>query len=133
MTGKRFIMLPFEEGNLIFDELKYDFDNEWYDSRLCLKDNEIVDLLNNLHEENKELKKENAQFDILIKNNQLAYIDLEKENEQLKKELRIYRKVASCTNCHYHNYDWYDDGDEFEVCDKGNDVTEGICEEWEEL
>ena len=57
----------------------------------------------------------------------------DKENEQLKKELKIYRKVASCSNCHYHNYDWFDDGDEFEVCDKGNDVTDGICEEWEEL
>lgn len=58
---------------------------------------------------------------------------LDKENGQLKKELAIYRKVASCGNCKYHNYDWYDDGDEFEVCDKGNDVTDGICEDWEEL
>lgn len=58
---------------------------------------------------------------------------LTEENEQLKKELKVYRKVASCSNCHYHNYDWFDDGDEFEVCDKGNDVTEGICEDWEEL
>ena len=58
---------------------------------------------------------------------------LNDENEQLKKELKVYRKVASCSNCHYHNYDWFDDGDEFEVCDKGNDVTDGICEEWREL
>lgn len=58
---------------------------------------------------------------------------LEKENEQLKKELKVYRKVANCGNCHYHSYDWFDDGDEFEVCDKGNDVTDGICEDWEEL
>ena len=49
---------------------------------------EVVELLNELHEENKELKTENAQFDILIKNNQLAYIDLEKENEQLKIALK---------------------------------------------
>ena len=55
------------------------------------------------------------------------------ENEELKQELAIYRKVASCSNCKYHNYDWYDDGDEFEVCDKGNNVTDGICEDWEEL
>lgn len=68
-------------------------------------DSEVADLLNTVHE----------------------------ENEQLKKELRIYRKVASCSNCNYHNYDWFDDGDEFEVCDKGNDVTEGICEDWREL
>ena len=62
---------------------------------------------------------------------------LYKENEQLKQELKVYRKVASCSNCKYHNYDWYIDdgygGEEYEVCDKGNDVTEGICEEWEEL
>ena len=53
--------------------------------------NSLLDLLNELNYENKELKKENVQFDILIKNNQLAYIDLEKENEQLKKQLnRLY-------------------------------------------
>lgn len=59
--------------------------------------------------------------------------ELDEENKGLKQELKIYRKVASCSNCHYHNYDWFDDGDEFEVCDRGNDVTEGICKEWEEL
>ena len=62
---------------------------------------------------------------------------LHEENMELKKELRIYRKVASCSNCKYHDYDWdIDDGyggEEYEVCDKGNDVTDGICEEWEEL
>ena len=62
---------------------------------------------------------------------------LTEENEQLKKELRVYRKIASCHNCHYHSYDWNIDdgygGEEYEVCDKGNDVTEGICEDWEEL
>ena len=42
------------------------------------------------------------------------------ENEQLKQELKIYRKVANCDNCAYHHYDWVDDGDEFEVCDKGD-------------
>ncbi len=59
--------------------------------------------------------------------------ELHEENKELKRELQTYRKVAGCFNCHYHNYDWFDDGDEFEVCDKGNDVTEGICEKWEEL
>jgi len=55
------------------------------------------------------------------------------QNEQLKKELKVYHEVASCGNCKYHNYDWYDDGDEFEVCDNGNDVTDGICKDWMEL
>ena len=62
-----------------------------------------------------------------------SYIGVSEENEKLKKELRIYRKLVSCGNCEYHNYDWFDDGNEFEVCEKGNDVTEGICEDWEEL
>ena len=59
--------------------------------------------------------------------------ELEEENEQLKKELKVYRKIATCGNCNHHNYDWFDDGDEFEVCDKGNDTSNMICEDWEEL
>ena len=59
------------------------------------------------------------------------------ENDQLRQELQIYHKVAYCGNCHYHDYDWdVDDGyggDEYEVCNKGNDVSEGICEDWREL
>ena len=41
-----------------------------------------------------------------------------------------------CHNCHYHNYDWFDDGDEFEVCEKGHydEMDEkGICDCWEKL
>ena len=75
MTGKRFTIKHYES-------------QDWaYDNNKLIHTKKMVDLLNELHEENKELKKENAQFDILIKNNQLAYIDLEKENEQLKHEL----------------------------------------------
>lgn len=58
------------------------------------------------------------------------------ENEELKSELKIYRKVASCSNCKYQNYDWYDDGDEFEICEKGNNNQQmeyHICKEWEEF
>lgn len=55
------------------------------------------------------------------------------ENEELKSELKIYRKVANCRNCDYHDYDCREDGDDFEICKKGNDVTEGICEDWREL
>lgn len=58
---------------------------------------------------------------------------LEKDNERLKSELKIYRNVANCGNCDYHNYDWFDDGDEFELCEKGNDMKYHICEDWEEL
>ena len=57
---------------------------------------------NALHEENKELKKENAQLDILIKNNHLAYIDLEKENEQLKAQLYCDDEEGVCNTCKHH-------------------------------
>lgn len=76
MTEKRFTV---DEGleNILCWEIN-DKENEDMTCGECAK------LLNELYEENKEFKKENAQFDILIKNNQLAYIDLEKENEELK-------------------------------------------------
>ena len=70
---------------------------------------------------------------VTIEENIRLLNELADENEQLKQELAIYRKLISCSNCKYHNYDWYDDGDEFEVCDKGNDVTDGICKDWEEI
>lgn len=109
--------------------------------------NDVIDKFNHLHEEKEELKEENEYLCEKIKENEWHWntIDedrdvwkykcktLEEENEELKQELKVYRKVASCGNCNYHNYDWFDDGDEFEVCDKGNDVTEGICEDWREL
>ena len=85
MTTKRFTMIYFEtDGNLIFDESKHD--GEWYNSAECLQDNEIVELLNELHEENTMLK-ERRHEDI----NDLSVIAmrfkaLEKENEQLKFE-----------------------------------------------
>ena len=109
MTAKRFTMIYFEtDGNLIFDETKHN--GEWYNSAECLQDNEIVELLNELHEENRslkfqldecqnhklfsrrELEKENEQLrhdaTILIQSNQ----DYRKENEQLKEQLRDCEK-----------------------------------------
>lgn len=58
---------------------------------------------------------------------------LHEKNQELKSELKVYRKIASCSNCKYHNYDWYDDGDEFEICEKGNDVDDRICKDWKEF
>ena len=84
MTAKRFTVVEYLP-NVVRIEDNYQ----------KLNGHEIVDLLNALHEENKELKKENAQFDILIKNNQLAYIDLEKENEQLKSEINMLKNTIA--------------------------------------
>ena len=61
---------------------------------------------------------------------------LNNENEQLKQELKIYRRIASCSNCKYQNYNWFEDGDEFEICEKGNNdqqIEYHICKEWEEF
>lgn len=69
-----------------------------------------------------------THFEVIVKLNKLN-----EENEQLTKELKVYRKLARCSNCEHHGYDWFSDGEEFEVCEKGNDVTERICEDWEEL
>ena len=78
MNDKRFTMIYFEsDGNLIFDENKRDGD-EWYNSVDCLKDNEILDLLNELVEENKQLKAyKNSVHDVL-----LSYMDKNLTKEQ---------------------------------------------------
>ena len=130
-------------GKMTAKRFRYILFDGFEDYGEYISPNEVVNLLNALHEENKELKKENAQFDILIKNNQLAYIDLEKENEQLKqsqtsmlRELLIYRRIANCSNCKHQNYDWFEDGDEFEICEKGNSnqqIEYHICKEWEKF
>ena len=85
------------------------------DNTLELRDNGIVKVFNN------------ERLEELLN-------DLNDENEQLKNELRVYRKLANCSNCQYHNYDTLFGGDEeYEICDKGNDVTDGICKDWREL
>ena len=75
---------------------------------------------------------ENSEKNVQICINKMN--TLADENEQLKNELRVYRKLANCSNCQYHNYDTLFGGEEeYEICDKGNDVTDGICKDWREL
>ena len=60
--------------------------------------------------------------------------ELNDENEQLKKELKKYVDAFDCSQCRFQNYNWFDDGDEFEVCDKGNteaQMENHSCNEWE--
>lgn len=62
--------------------------------------------------------------------------ELQNENEQLKKELKDYHNAFDCSQCRYQNYNWFDDGDEFEVCDKGNNEAQmdnHSCKDWGEL
>ncbi len=59
--------------------------------------------------------------------------ELYEENQKLQKENREYNKIFNCRNCKHLDYDWYEDGDEFEVCDKGNTermVYNRFCKEW---
>ena len=63
-------------------------------------------------------------------------VKLLNENEQLKEQLKEYHNAFDCSQCRYHNYDWFDDGDEFEVCDKRNNealMYNHSCKDWEEL
>ena len=118
------LLLEMKEEN---EQLKYSLSAHMIDL------NNYKGKCSKLEEENEQLKSRISVYDKSLKSLQEITDRKLKENEQLKQELVIYRKVASCSNCKYYNYDWYDDGDEFEVCDKGNDVTDRICEEWEEL
>lgn len=84
-------------------------------NRVCVTIEENIRLLNELNDVREQL------------------ID---ENRQLKKELKIYRMIATCSNCKYQDYDWFEDGDEFEICKKGNNNQQmeyHICKEWEEF
>lgn len=107
MTEKRFTIKN-------YDGVHYDvFDKEYSES------NELA-----------EVHKEDAQNLCNLLN------ELHEENMKLKKELKDYHNAFDCSQCRYHNYNWFDDGDEFEVCDKGNDEAQmdnHSCKDWEEL
>lgn len=112
MTEKRFLIIG--DSNIEFlmqtQLLLPIYDNK---ERLNLKT--CCDLLNELHDENEQLKQSQAR---------------------MLRELLIYRRIANCSNCEYQNYDWFEDGDEFEICEKGNNnqqIEYHICKEWREF
>jgi len=49
------------------------------------------------------------------------------------KEDNSKKPYVDCVYCDYHDYDWRDDGDEFEVCHKGHELYPKECEDFEEL
>ena len=55
--------------------------------------------------------------------------------ESLIKTLYKYRKRFGCFNCAFHDYDWFDDGDEFEICRKDDyeGLLYGFCDEWRDI
>lgn len=96
----------------------------------------IFKVMDKLEEKNQELEEENKQLRKLLKigrTNAKDIIDILNEQEQ---QLKGYIDAFDCSTCKYQNYDWFDDGDEFEVCDKGNNEAQmdnHSCKDWEEL
>ena len=86
-----------------------------------------------------ELQEERKAFDKLHKRHMHLLKQqgkLKTENRELQEELLKYREIANCSNCKYQNYNWFEDGDEFEICEKGNNeqlMYYHICKEWEEF
>lgn len=107
-------------------------DNETFEFSFKVDAEIICEKLNKIEKENGELKTKVDFYKYFQKDAR----KLEKENEWLKSELKIYRKVANCSNCIYQNYNWFEDGDEFEICERGNNeqqISYHICEDWREL
>lgn len=96
----------------------------------------LEDYLDNLRPE-EEFLRDTPEHDLVMFRKITKMLESTiKKNERLEQILRIYRKVANCHNCDYHAYDWFDDGDEFEICEKGNNTQQmdyHICEDWREL
>lgn len=124
--------IPFVEVNNLFhmsDEQVVEVLNKFYNENVELKQayNKLKCYHSNLYDEfhDIEFNKDRYYKDVL---------SLEKENEQLKKELKKYTDAFDCSQCRFQNYDWFDDGDEFEVCEKGNNEAQmenHSCSEWE--
>ena len=119
---------------------------KYYFSSQIIKDNKtgqryygnkpLAELLNELYEDNQMLDRLVEKRDGW---NNLAHeriFELKIENKRLKAQLKDYHNAFDCSQCRYQNYDWFDDGDEFEVCDKGNNEAQmeyHSCKDWEEL
>lgn len=103
-----------------------DLNSEQFVSQLCqfLNDqNDTIEKLINdeLYWEDKAIKRIN---------------ELKEKIKELKNENMEYYKLINCSKCKYHNYDWGEDGDEFEVCDKGNNerlMYNQFCSDYKEM
>ena len=75
-----------DDDNLIISITYNDDEFAWLasDDYLDEQVDKIVQRLNELSDENDLLKLQNQKIEITLLNNQLAYNDLQKENEQLK-------------------------------------------------
>lgn len=102
MSAKRFIYCEEENGEFPFPYIKYD-------GKKVISLYECVDLLNQLAEENGQLKsKFECEFAhrTEMAHHRLIEKDLKKENEQLKKELE--NNIASYKKCNRRVFDLID-------------------------
>ena len=67
-----------ENGELVIDHISFD---KWHKEDA----NDLIDLLNELSEENEQLKQSNDRFADTVAKQVSLLIELRKENEQLKK------------------------------------------------
>lgn len=84
MINKRFVKMDFNTVGL--DDAIAIYDQQMHNIMISVE--EIVDLLNEISEKNKELKKDNELFSIKIK-------EVFEENEQLKELLEAVREELS--------------------------------------
>lgn len=107
MTEKRFYLNEGEVGILNILDLKEDSENFYLTSSKSDMER-VVELLNESHKKNKDLK----QMVDFYKDFQKDARELEEENEQLKKEneeLKQSKKDKNCHNC--KNCEAYDEGE----------------------
>ena len=108
MTEKRFVYYEHKGADYILDtpNKSLDFIEMLGD---CLEAEEIVDLLNELHDENGQLRKENDMLSCelsvsankeISRNCRIA--ELEEENEQLKQQKEVWKQIC-CTNSNFNS------------------------------
>lgn len=91
MTAKRFRVNELVKYN--YSEIGEYIDENHTDKPL--RNDEVVELLNELHKENQSLK---FQLDECQNHKLYSRRELEKENEQLKKDVEYWKQVASQYN-----------------------------------
>lgn len=143
MTEKRFTKQEVYDGINRYQINDSNFIVEILDDGIPMHYSTIVNRLNEQHEQINTLRE--SRRELISANNEYRMRETElaqelstlvDENEQLKKELKKYTDAFDCSQCRFQNYDWFDDGDEFEVCEKGNNEAQmenHSCSEWEEI
>lgn len=129
---ERFIAIGVDGNNIWFKDTKND--------KEFLCNYETVDLLNELNNKCADLEFAHRTE---MACHRVAEAELKKKIEKLKEKVKEleeqnikYSKIVNCNNCEYQGYDWYSSGDEFEICEKGNNeeqMYDRFCSEWEEF